>query len=318
VKVGWTAFLCIFILGHCVCSTKSYGQISELAVSPEGKTIVVTYQKGHSSFIYKIALNTREATRFTHAVIGEESSPAFSTDGKLVAYAYYVPKNLSQRIIVRNVDGSGEHSIAASGTANVGETFAPDGKKIYFLRSLPPPLNHAWDIYSVNTDGSDIQRLTHGTFYRVSQPSISPDGKSMVVMTIGADAHRHFNIYSLEHPRQAIQVVQPRVPKEVGNDPLIDYPNFMPDAKSILFMAATNGKRGFDYDVYRLTLATGIIDRLTNGNGIASNLRVFADGKTAAFLKWHKNWRGTPDVSEIYLLDLETRKLRPFEIAGIN
>lgn len=36
---------------------------------------------------------------------------------------------------------------------------------------------------------------------------------------------------------------------------------------------------------------TGNLERLTNGNGIASDLKVFADGKTAVFLKWHKNWR---------------------------
>jgi Tol biopolymer transport system component len=65
----------------------------------------------------------------------------------------------------------------------------------------------------------------------------------------------------------------------------------MPDGKSILFMAASDGKHGYDYDVYRLDLGTGTLERLTNGNGYATDLKVSADGNTAVFLKWHSDWR---------------------------
>jgi TolB protein len=154
----------------------------------------------------------------TDAKTGKESSPAFSADGKLVAYSYWSEKQ-NQRIIVMNVDGSTPHSVAESDTANVYATFAPDGKRLYFARSQRPPLDHAWDIFSVDTDGNNVQRLTHGMFYQVSQPSLSPDGKRMAVMTAGADAHRQIAVYSLEHPEQATQSFQPHVPREASHDP---------------------------------------------------------------------------------------------------
>lgn len=299
--------------------TISNAQISEVSVCPDGKSIVVTYQKNHSSFIFEIDMATGKATRLTSATLGEELSPAFSTDGKLIVYSYYVPKKISQRIIVMNRDNSNQHSLAESaGSANLYATFALDGKTIYFVRSEPPPLGHAWDIYSVDIDGKNVQRLTHKLFYQVSKPSLSPDGKNMAIVTVDANAHWQLEIYALEHPENPIHSLQPHVPKEVSQGPLIDYPNYLPDGRSIIFMAASNGKHGFDYDIYSLTLDTGKLEKLTNGIGYAASLSVFPDGKAAIFTKWRKNWLGTPVSNELYLLDLQTHKFTPFKVTGLN
>jgi len=307
----------LVILSFLACTANLYGQMSQIAISPDGAAIAVTYQKANARFIYKISLETHNAVRLTAAANGKESSPAFSADGQLVAYSY-VPEKQSQRIIVMNRDGSNPHHVAESNTANLYATFAPNGKSIYFARSQPPPLDHAWDLYSVETDGSNVQRLTHGLFYQVSQPSLSPDAKSLAVITTGADAHRQIAIYSLQSFEKPTRSLQPHVPNEASHDPIIDYPVYMPDGKSILFMAASDGKRGLDYDIYRVNLATGGLERLTNGNGIASGLKVSADGKMALFLKWHKNWRGTLDASELYVLDLQSLKLALFKIEGLK
>ena len=227
VRVLRRGLLLLFLLPPAVCSGASSGQIWSVAVSPDGKFIAVAFGKGNTSFIYKVSVGTGVATRMTDAKTGKESSPAFSADGKLVAYSYW-PEKQNQRIIVMNLDGSSPHTVTESDTANVYAAFTPDGKKIYFARSQPPPLDHAWDIFSVDTDGNNVQRLTHGMFYQVSQPALSLDCKSMAVITVGADAHRYISIYSLEHPEQPSQSLQPHVPKEASHDPIIDYPNYMP------------------------------------------------------------------------------------------
>ena len=96
----------------------------------------------------------------------------------------------------------------------------------------------------------------------------------------------------------------------------------MPDGKGILFLAASEG--GFlhvgrySYDVYRLDLETGSIERLTNGPRNTTSLKVFSDGKTAVFIEEHENWHGTPIRSQIYLLDLRTRKLRPLTVTRLD
>jgi Tol biopolymer transport system component len=83
-------------------------------------------------------------------------------------------------------------------------------------------------------------------------------------------------------------------------------------------MAATHGKHGYDYDVYRADITTGAVERLTKGNGFASNLRISADGKKAVFLRWRSDWHGTPVKSEVYLLDMQTYTVTALEITGLE
>jgi hypothetical protein len=47
------------------CSGSSSGQIGSIAISPDGRFIAVAYDKDHTSFIYKIAIDTGQATRLT-------------------------------------------------------------------------------------------------------------------------------------------------------------------------------------------------------------------------------------------------------------
>lgn len=216
-----------------------------------------------------------------------------------------------------NADGSNPRSLPASGTANLDVIFAPTGQTIYLARSQPPPHYHEWDIFSVWLDGSSVQQLTHEGFYHVSQPSVSPDGKSTVLVTEGLNAGQQISGYSLDHPEKPSLSFRPHVPKQ-PRDPIFANAQYLPDGKSILLMAASNGKLGYDYDVYKLELATGALDRLTNGNGFASDLTVFPDGKRAVLQKWHSDWRGSPDTAELYFLDLQSHKLTPFKVTGLN
>jgi Tol biopolymer transport system component len=143
----------------------------------------------------------------------------------------------------------------------------------------------------------------------------------MVAATEGLDTPRQIAVYSLDHSGKPSLSLRPHVPKEADHkNPILAYPNYMPDGKSILFMAASNGKlwSGYDYDVYRVDIETGLVERLTKGNGYATDLKVSADGKTAVFLKWRSDWHSTPVKSEIYLLDVETHKLTPFKITGLD
>jgi len=299
------------------CAGKSTGEIDGIQVSPDQKFIAVTFVKEKSFTIYRIALDSGHATRFTTARSGEESAPTFSPDGKLVAYSY-VPKGEPQRIIVMNTDGSNQRSFGESGPANLDATFAPDAKTIYFRRSQQPPHYHEWDIFSVQLDGTNLKQLTHEGFYKNSKPSISPDGKTMVLMTEGMSTPEQIALYSLEHPEKPPVLLRPHLPRGSSRDPIYVDPQFSPDGKSIVFMAASDGKSGYDYDIYRMELATGTLERLTVGNGFANNLCVFPDGKTVMFQKWHSDWRGTSVDGELYLLDLQTRKVTLFKVSGLN
>ncbi len=308
---------------------KSSGQIRSLAISPDGKSIAVDFGKGGTSFIYEVRVDTGNATRLTDAKIGAESFPAFSPDGKRIAYSYSTGDGTLSRIVIGNVDGSDLHSWSSE-NSDYWPEFSPDNKTIVFARSgyygnyspVAQPYSHAWSFYASDLDGENVRQLTNESFYMASPPSVSPDGKNMVVVTEDLDTPQKIAVYSLAHAGKPTLSLRPHVPREADlKDPSFDCPNYMPDGKSILFMAASNGRlpwSGFDYDVYRMDIETGTVERLTKGNGFASDLRVSGDGKTAVFLKWRSDWHRTPVANGLYLLDLETQKLTLLKISGLN
>jgi Tol biopolymer transport system component len=315
----------VVLLALTAWSETPPGRMESVSVSPDGKTIAMDFMKGKTSHIFLIALATGNATRLINDNKGEESDLSFSPDGKHIAYTFFPSNGERSRIMVGNADGSDLHAWLPS-TENVMDfspVFSPDNETLIFARSrfygnyspIAQPHNHAWDFYAADLDGTNIRQLTNESFYNASRISVSPDGKSMVVMTEDLDTPRKIAIYSLEHADKPARVLRPRVP---GHERIYNCPNFMPDGKSILFLAATEGWRFYDYDVYRLDLQTGAVERLTKRNGYATDLRVFADGKTAAFLKWRSDRHATPVESELYLLDIQSHNVTPVKVSGLN
>jgi Tol biopolymer transport system component len=294
-----------------------------LAVSPDGKLLLLTYEKGDTAFIYKVSVDAADATRLTKAETGWESSPSFSPDGRQIAYSYKPGKEARSRIIIENVDGSAAHRWSPAGVSDLSPVFSPDGKAIVFSRAefygsyspIAQPHPHEWSFYASDLDGANVRQLTTESFYMVSPPSISADGKTMVVVTEGLETSQQISVYSITAPGPPLRAFQPHVPQEVSHkNPIFACPNYLPDG-SILFMAANNH---VEYDVYRLNPVTGTIEKLTNGNGYATDLSVSADGKTAVFFRWRKNWLGDLTGNQVYRLDLQSRKLTPLRISGLN
>jgi dipeptidyl aminopeptidase/acylaminoacyl peptidase len=321
------SLILLFLLRPMICLEKSPDHTESVAVSPDGKIIAVDFENGGESFIYKISVDTGNATRLTDAKTGHESTPTFSPDGKRIAYTYSPPNGGHSSVVIGNIDGSDLHSWSSPEGSDFSPVFSPDGKTLVFAKSgfygnyspIAQPQPHAWSFYASDLDGTNIRKLTSESFYMASPPSVSPDGKSMVIVQESLDTNRAIAIYSLDYPGEPVQLLRPHVPKEADHkNPLLNFPNYMPDGKSILFMAGSDGKHGYDYDVYRVNLATGSLDRLTTGSGYATDLKVSADGKTAVFLKRQSDWHGTPVKSEVYLLDVQTHKLTPIKITGLD
>src|SRR5216684_8925384 len=76
--------------------------------SPDGTYVLAVYSRSGSapSFIYKIALDTGKAARFTTVTTGFETVPSFSSDGKRIAFTYSPDRGARSRIILANADGS--------------------------------------------------------------------------------------------------------------------------------------------------------------------------------------------------------------------
>lgn len=325
-------FQCVAALLLCPLACSTFGrtsrrQITSVAVSPDGKLIALVAQMDRTSFIYTVPIDTGIATRLTDAKDGEENEPSFSSDGKRIAFTYWPASNpwpggeRRPKIVIVNVEGP-ERQEWLLPASNLLPVVSIDNKTIVFgsagfygtYSPIAQPHSHFWSFFAASLDGTNIRELTTERFYLASRPSISPDGKGMVVVTEGLETEPQIAIYSITSPGAPVRTFRPHVPKEISRKhPIFAYPNYLPDG-SILFMAANEY---VDYDVYRLNTDTGGIEKLTNANGYSTELKVSADGKTAAFLKWQRNLRGVKDP-EPYLLDVETHKLTPLKVTGLN
>jgi Tol biopolymer transport system component len=306
------------ILSACSQSESSPPRFESFTFSPDRTSVFAVYFSPKSSFIYRIALDTGKATRFTNSGAGFEGDPSFSQDGTRIAYAYAPGNKALTGIVIANVDGSDSRVWSHPETNDFRPLFW-DNKAIIFARSryygsyspIAQAAQHEWDFYSANLNGVNVRQITNEKFYLVSPAHVSPDGKSMIFATSDA-----IEIYSLEQPPKPKRSLKPRVPDE-PRDGIFGDPAFLPDGKYILFLAASeSGKGPFDYDVYRMNLETGEIDKLTHANGYAYALQVSRDGKMAVFAKDLSTQ--ADNKQEIWLLDLATRKLSHLPVAGLQ
>jgi Tol biopolymer transport system component len=224
-------FLLLLFHPLAPCSGATAGQINSVSISPDVKFIAVEYEKGHTSFIYKIALDTGVATRLTDAKTGVESSPSFSPDGTRIAYSYSPGNGEHSRIVFRKLDGSDPHPWSTSETSDFRPLFSPDNKTIIFARSgyygsyspIAQPYRHDWNFYAADLDGANLRQLTNDHFYMVSDASVSPDGKNMVF--VSSEEHGDLiEVRSVEDPAKPLQILRPRFPKEPSLGQLLTAP----------------------------------------------------------------------------------------------
>jgi Tol biopolymer transport system component len=97
--------------------------------------------------------------------------PAWSPDGSMIAFiSQEGDDTATSEIYLINVDGTGEKRLTDNDAWEHGAAWSPDGTKIAFGSEL----GGAWQIYTMNPDGSDMAPLpvpAHGR-----SPAWSPDG----------------------------------------------------------------------------------------------------------------------------------------------
>ncbi len=299
------------------------GEIRSFSFSPDGRSIVFVRSQGSSSRLERVTLNSGTSAPVGTALPCLASSPTYSLDESRIAFACESKPSGLSRILIMDADGGSLHPLfaATSDSYDFAPHFTSDGKEIYFgrLRSFvndpgrggAPP--RRWDLYSSSLDGDHERKLTDRDF-EDSGVSYSADGK-MLAISGGVAEGAHLNLYSLDDPGKTENAISLAVP-DGARTPVIDDVTLASDGQSIYFMAASDGKNGFDYDVYRADLTGKSLEKFTNANGYATNLGVSADGKTAAFLKWTSKWGSLPNLSKLYVLDLATKRATPLNVTG--
>src|SRR6266536_4129568 len=185
-RLGAVIVAAVVVGGGCAVSRQPPGQASSVttssrpttttppttvsvAASPRAGRIVFSAGPAHAEDIYVVNADGSGLKQLTSDPAAE-FDPAWSPDGRRVAYRHQTGDDATAEIYVMNADGSGQRNLTNNSVAEWGPAWSPDGKLIAFGSGRDSP---EMRLYVIQPDGTGVRRLgdIEGDY-----PAWSPDG----------------------------------------------------------------------------------------------------------------------------------------------
>ncbi len=217
------------------------------AWSPDGRRYVYTRFAGGKGSLVLQGAQPADRTVITGTTLFLNITPAFSADGRLVAFARsgedgtdIYTADVVQNCCVQRLT-VGRYS------DNLSPTFAPDGRRIAFVSTRAG----APQIYVMAADGTDQELLApfdYGATGSSNAPEWSPDGASVAF-------HREVN----RAPQVFVLDVASRRVRQLTSSGRNEDPTWAPDGRHLAFVSDRSGRR----QLWVIDIVTGRIRQLT-------------------------------------------------------
>ena len=161
------------------------GENAEAYFSPDGKKLI--YQSHDGGDFY-----SHDGSKIIWRAYYQQ------TEKEISDYKYLLSDNsirpMTLQLWVMNADGSNKKQITNNGSANFGPLFFPEDNKIIFSSNMHEPKRRDFDLYSVNIDGSRLERITYFDGFNAF-PMFSPNGKFLSSHLIEIKRTKETQIY---------------------------------------------------------------------------------------------------------------------------
>ena len=229
----------------------------DLVPAPDGTRAVMIRVIGGREHLFIRPLGGRGAEKQITFGDSDHEDPAWSPDGRKIAYL--LVKDGKKVVHLMNPDGSGSEPVTPATHSAIHPSFTPDGKAILYSTDddLRPPAKNESDIYRINLATKNVTKLVSGgvnTF-----PVMSPDGRKIAYRKIVGDMNSEVFVANADGSD----------PRNLTNHWTFEgWPQWSPDGKTIAF-AGNRGNAG--YQIFLMN-ADGSNVRLlapTEGRGTA-------------------------------------------------
>lgn len=176
--------------------TVSPGYDAEATISTDGRRVVFTSVRDGDLDLYSMGADGSDVRRLTRTT-GYDGGAFFSDDGEWIVYRASRPETpqlveefqaLLKRALVRpnrleirtmRADGSDDRLVTSHGVASFAPFFFRGGHdRILFVSNLADPGGRDFDVWAVNADGTDLERVTYNPTFD-GFPMFSPDGRRL-------------------------------------------------------------------------------------------------------------------------------------------
>ena len=164
----------------------------DAALSPDGRWVVFTSERRGNPDLYAFAIEGGAAPQLLIDSAAMEDQAAFSPDGRSIAFVSTASGNADIYVLPFAPETSQDLAAATNVTNDPGgdfrPDFSPDGARIAFTTDRDTPVSghpifaftrqREGDVYVMNRDGSNLQRLTATPDWDGS-PEWSADGRTL-------------------------------------------------------------------------------------------------------------------------------------------
>ncbi|MBN1271484.1 MAG: PD40 domain-containing protein [Candidatus Aminicenantes bacterium] len=250
---------------------------------PNGEKIVYASEdKNGEGRIFELECETSKRTLLIDKK-GHWSKPIWRRDGSKLICTRSLDGNVDIFVYDIHKQDDKKNPIKLSDIRNAYPSFSPDGKKIVFHSNRYG--NN--DIFLINTDGTEIQRLTESPA-EDRTPSWSPDGSKIAFVSTRSG---NYDVFVMN----ANGSEQKNLTQSVTSKDIHPYWSF--DGKKIIF---SSSRENNIYGIYEMKPDGSELKRTEKNGGENTHAQISPDGKKIVFRKLLENedWK-----SDIFIMD---------------